>query len=107
MISGLATLALVYLGGWSRTSSRSTCSSCATSMSCRPEQVIISGIVHIARELDIAILAEGVESEQELTVLRAAGISLFQGYLFAKPAFMSLPEVPLLGSNSRGAIGVA
>jgi EAL domain-containing protein (putative c-di-GMP-specific phosphodiesterase class I) len=74
----------------------------------RPKQIIVSGIVHIARELDIAVLAEGVESEQELTVLRAAGISLFQGYLFAKPGFMSLPDVPMLSSTqSRGTIGVA
>ena len=44
------------------------------------------------------MLAEGVENEAELTVLRAAGISLFQGYHFAKPALMALPEVPFLTS---------
>jgi len=42
------------------------------------------------------VLAEGVENEQELFVLRAAGISLFQGYYFARPALMELPEVPVL-----------
>jgi len=57
------------------------------------KQAIIAGIVGIARTLDIKILAEGVENEQELTVLRATGISLFQGYHFAKPALMSLPSV--------------
>lgn len=61
----------------------------------RAKQVIVAGIVGIARALDILVLAEGVESEQELTVLRAAGISLFQGYHFAKPALMALPDVPL------------
>lgn len=64
----------------------------------RSKQAIIAGIVGITRALDIHVLAEGVESEQELTVLRAAGISLFQGYHFAKPALMSLPDVPLLTS---------
>ncbi len=63
----------------------------------RPKQAIIAGIVGIARALDIQVLAEGVENEAELTVLRAAGISLFQGYYFAKPSLMKLPEVPLLG----------
>lgn len=29
-------------------------------------------------------------------MLRAAGISLFQGYYFAKPALMALPDVPVL-----------
>jgi EAL domain-containing protein (putative c-di-GMP-specific phosphodiesterase class I) len=62
----------------------------------RAKQVIVAGIVGIARELGILVLAEGVECEQECTVLRAAGISLFQGYHFAKPALMALPDVPLL-----------
>ena len=64
----------------------------------RAKQAIIAGIVGIARALDILVLAEGVESEAELIVLRAAGISLFQGYYFARPGLMTLPEVPLLGA---------
>jgi EAL domain-containing protein (putative c-di-GMP-specific phosphodiesterase class I) len=50
----------------------------------------------MARALDVEVLGEGIESEQELTVLRAAGISLFQGYYFAKPELMALPAVPML-----------
>ena len=64
----------------------------------RAKQAIVAGIVGIARELDITMLGEGVESAEELAVLRAAGISLFQGYHFAKPALMALPEVPLLNA---------
>ena len=62
----------------------------------RARQAIVAGIVGIARTLDIQVLAEGVENEMELTVLRAAGISLFQGYYFAKPCLMGLPDVPVL-----------
>jgi EAL domain-containing protein (putative c-di-GMP-specific phosphodiesterase class I) len=62
----------------------------------RAKQAIVAGIVGIARALDIEVLGEGVENDSELTVLRAAGISLFQGYHFAKPALMALPDVPLL-----------
>jgi EAL domain-containing protein (putative c-di-GMP-specific phosphodiesterase class I) len=62
----------------------------------RAKQAIVAGIVGIARTLDIEVLGEGVENDSELTVLRAAGISLFQGYHFAKPALMALPDVPLL-----------
>jgi EAL domain-containing protein (putative c-di-GMP-specific phosphodiesterase class I) len=65
----------------------------------RAKQAIVAGIVGIARELDITVLGEGVESDDELTVLRAAGISLFQGYHFAKPALMALPDVPLLNER--------
>jgi EAL domain-containing protein (putative c-di-GMP-specific phosphodiesterase class I) len=62
----------------------------------RAKQAIVAGIVGIARTLDIQVLAEGVENEQELTVLRAAGITLFQGYYFAKPALMALPAIELI-----------
>ncbi len=60
------------------------------------KQAIIAGLVAIARALDIHVLAEGVENDMELNVLRAAGISLFQGYYFAKPSLMSLPPVPTI-----------
>lgn len=56
-------------------------------------QSIIAGILGIARAHDIAIIAEGVETAAELAVLRAAGISLFQGYHFAKPALQALPAI--------------
>jgi EAL domain-containing protein (putative c-di-GMP-specific phosphodiesterase class I) len=72
----------------------------------RAKQVIIAGIVGIARALDIEVLAEGVENEQELTVLRAAGISLFQGYYFAKPALMALPNVSVISQNATMHVAV-
>lgn len=56
------------------------------------KQVIVAGLVQIATALDIVVLAEGVEKEEELIVLRATGITLFQGYYFAKPGLMSLPR---------------
>jgi EAL domain-containing protein (putative c-di-GMP-specific phosphodiesterase class I) len=48
-------------------------------------QAIVAGIVAMGRALDIAVLAEGVETGAELATLRAAGIDLFQGYYFARP----------------------
>jgi EAL domain-containing protein (putative c-di-GMP-specific phosphodiesterase class I) len=50
----------------------------------------------MARSLDIEVLAERVENQLEKSVLRAAGISLFQGYHFAKPTLMALPVVSSL-----------
>jgi EAL domain-containing protein (putative c-di-GMP-specific phosphodiesterase class I) len=63
--------------------------------SSRARQVIVAGTVWIARTLGLTVLAEGVETEMEMLVLRAAGIRLFQGYYFAKPAFEALPDVAL------------
>lgn len=56
-------------------------------------RTIVSAIVFVARELGITLLAEGVETEAEFESLRAAGIKLFQGYYFAKPAFEALPPI--------------
>jgi EAL domain-containing protein (putative c-di-GMP-specific phosphodiesterase class I) len=72
----------------------------------RAKQAIIAGIVGIARTLDIEVLAEGVENEQELTVLRSAGISLFQGYYFAKPALMALPDIPVMSQAITSRVAV-
>lgn len=55
------------------------------------KQVIVAGIVSVARALSITVLAEGIETEREARVLLAAGICLQQGYYFAKPEIGRLP----------------
>jgi len=59
----------------------------------KAKQAIVAGIVSIAREMDLMVLAEGIESADELRVLRAAGINLFQGFYFAKPLIDQLPFI--------------
>lgn len=61
--------------------------------SCHARQTIVSAMIFAARELNIAILAEGIETEREFETLRAGGVHLFQGYYFAKPAFEALPPI--------------
>ena len=69
----------------------------------RAGQAVVDGIVAIAERLNITVLAEGVETEAEFQVLRAAGIRLFQGYWFAQPAFEALPPVDLSAcASSQG-----
>jgi EAL domain-containing protein (putative c-di-GMP-specific phosphodiesterase class I) len=58
-------------------------------------QAVINGIVGIAEDLGITVLAEGIETEAEFLFLKAQGIRLFQGYWFARPAFEALPEIQL------------
>jgi EAL domain-containing protein (putative c-di-GMP-specific phosphodiesterase class I) len=64
-------------------------------------QTIIACVMAMARELGVAVIAEGIETDAELTALRAAGITLFQGYLFAKPAIASLPRVQFSTSYNK------
>lgn len=56
-------------------------------------QIILKNCIRMMDELNISILAEGVETEGELRWLTDAGIVLMQGYLFAKPGFEELPSV--------------
>lgn len=59
----------------------------------RARQIICRGILQVCYELDIVVLAEGVECREEYLWLRDAGVTLFQGYYFARPGFRCLPEV--------------
>ena len=46
----------------------------------------------LLRDLGITVICEGVETIAEVEVLRDIGIDLFQGFLFAKPGFETLPR---------------
>ena len=39
----------------------------------------------LARNLDLTIIAEGVETDDELECLRKLGCNQFQGYYFGRP----------------------
>ncbi len=57
-----------------------------------PRQAIVRGILRTCRDLGIDIIAEGVETLEEYEWLRSEGIELFQGMLFAEPAFERLSK---------------
>jgi EAL domain-containing protein (putative c-di-GMP-specific phosphodiesterase class I) len=57
------------------------------------KQSIFSGIRQICESLSIEIVAEGVETADEFHWLNEAGVNIFQGYYFARPAFEALPDV--------------
>ena len=54
---------------------------------------IVEQMVALARALGCLLVAEGVETLQEVDALRKCGIVLMQGYLFARPAMETLPDV--------------
>ncbi|WP_019902989.1 EAL domain-containing protein [Methylobacterium sp. 77] len=59
----------------------------------RARQIITAGIVSIARKLGIEVIAEGIETPAEFAILRDLGVTLFQGYYFARPQLEALPSV--------------
>jgi len=61
-------------------------------------------VIEACRGIGLGIIAEGVETEGELAVLLDGGVTLIQGYLFARPAFERLmPE----GEIGRPGLSVA
>ncbi|MBI5612435.1 MAG: PAS domain S-box protein [Gammaproteobacteria bacterium] len=49
------------------------------------DAAIVTAIMALARTLDIEVVAEGVETEEQLAFLRARGCDVMQGYYFSKP----------------------
>lgn len=46
---------------------------------------VISSIIHMAKELEMEVLAEGVETDEELKLLQELKCDIVQGFLFDKP----------------------
>ena len=46
---------------------------------------IVSGVIALGHALGLEVIAEGVEHERQLSLLRHLGCDLAQGYLFARP----------------------
>ena len=46
---------------------------------------VVASVLTLARGLDIAVTAEGVETKEQFELLRAAGVNQVQGYLFGRP----------------------
>lgn len=59
----------------------------------RVRQSIVKGILQVCNDLGITVIAEGIESPEEMATLQDFGVDLFQGYHFARPAFEALPPV--------------
>ncbi|WP_137224718.1 EAL domain-containing protein [Shewanella sp. MEBiC00475] len=51
----------------------------------KADQAILSSIIELARNLSLEVIAEGVESEQQLNQVVQRGCHIIQGYYFAKP----------------------
>jgi len=51
------------------------------------QQKLVSIVVHLCNELGASVVAEGIETADELSAVRDCGAQYGQGYLFARPAF--------------------
>ena len=49
------------------------------------DRVVVRGVIEMARSLGLAVVAEGVETEEQLDLLAKDGCQYYQGYLCAPP----------------------
>ncbi len=61
-------------------------------------RTIVAAMHEMCRDLGISVVAEGIETLGEMSMLRELGITLVQGYLLARPQFEAIqtrPDIPL------------
>ena len=49
------------------------------------EHIIINSVINMAKNLDMATVAEGVEDAKQSALLKKMGCDIVQGYFYAKP----------------------
>lgn len=60
---------------------------------------IVKSLIHMGRLLGMKLIAEGIETDEELALLRKLGVQMGQGYLFSKA--VPLAEFKQLAAQSR------
>jgi EAL domain-containing protein (putative c-di-GMP-specific phosphodiesterase class I) len=51
----------------------------------KDDQVIVSATISMAKKLGLNIIAEGVETQEQATLLKEFGCDMVQGFLYSKP----------------------
>ncbi len=71
------------------------------------KQLLVSNVIQFASKYGIKVLAEGVETKEELETLLELGIDLLQGFCLARPNAEIVPEIDadmrdfIIGENIR------
>lgn len=57
------------------------------------KQIVVNSVLDMAKQLNVTVLAEGVETIEEVRYFEQRGVELMQGFFFARPGYESLPDV--------------
>ncbi|MNZ64936.1 Blue light- and temperature-regulated antirepressor YcgF [compost metagenome] len=58
-----------------------------------PKQAIVKSIISCCTDMEITLVAEGIEQIDEWCWLESAGIKRFQGFLFARPQLNGVGDI--------------
>lgn len=56
------------------------------------QQAIVGNLAELCAKFGIKVIGEGIETQADYQAVRELGITLFQGYYFARPVFDALAE---------------
>ena len=82
---------------------RSIISGCDKDIS---RQMIINNLIRLVSTKNIMVLAEGVETEEELATVIRCGVDLIQGFYICRPVFEPMPVDPAMTERIRKLAGV-
>ena len=71
----------------------------------RPDAPLVAAMVMMAKALELGVVAEGVETVEQLAFLEAQGCDHVQGYLLSRPA--EVHDVPAAVAAARAALSGA
>ncbi len=71
-------------------------------------QKIVSSVIDMAGGLNLQTIAEGIETAEQLAVVRALGCELGQGYLFSRPVTADvMADILVMGTFPEPAVSVS
>ncbi|MGH4125014.1 MAG: putative bifunctional diguanylate cyclase/phosphodiesterase [Clostridium sp.] len=63
------------------------------------EKAIVDGIIQLAQKIDLDVIAEGVETKEQIRLLQSMGCNQIQGYYFSRPLPRDEIEEKFLKTN--------
>jgi EAL domain-containing protein (putative c-di-GMP-specific phosphodiesterase class I) len=76
----------------------------------REDSAIVGAVIGLAKNLDLSVVAEGVENQEQLAVLQRLHCPYVQGYLFSRPRpiaeatdLIDRPTIAVVGDRHRSA----
>ncbi|MEM6463997.1 MAG: bifunctional diguanylate cyclase/phosphodiesterase [Pseudomonadota bacterium] len=82
---GTGTSSLTLLRSLPRTAIKIDKSFISDSVHDTEDRAIVEALAKLGRDLNIKVVAEGVETEEQVSFLKGLGVQTFQGFLFGKP----------------------
>ena len=49
------------------------------------DKIVLTSVINMAKQLNMIVLCEGVETENQVEFLKDAGCDIIQGYYYARP----------------------